>query len=68
MGFPGAITSYKWSYFTLRTTANGAHLLWFLFIILLQKAQVRVIWSYDLDVENPVSRKVRDPTDSGGYM
>ena len=33
------------SYFTLRITANGAHLLWFLFIILLQKVQVEGIFS-----------------------
>lgn len=44
------------SYFTLLIIANGAHLLWFLFIVLLQKAQVRAIWSYDLDVENPVNK------------
>ena len=48
------------SYFTLLIIANGAHLLWFLFIVLLQKAQVRAIWSYDLDVENPVfSKRIR---------
>lgn len=43
------------SYFTLLIIANGAHLLWFLFIVLLQNAQVRAIWSYDLYVENPVN-------------
>ena len=56
------VSSYKapTSYFTLLIIANGAHLLWFLFIVLLQKAQVRAIWSYDLDAENPVfSKRIR---------